>query len=70
MRKAVLIILSVVLMASVVHAESAIRLDVKEKVLGNGMRILVLENHTAPVVACFLSLLLDFLTRLKYVAPY
>jgi len=54
MRKAVLLLLSLVLFATVAQAENAIRLDVKEKVLGNGMRILVLENHTAPVVACFL----------------
>ena len=54
MRKAVLLLLSLVLFATVAQAENAIRLDVKEKVLGNGMRILVLENHTSPVVACFL----------------
>jgi len=35
-------------------AAKEIQLDVKKKVLDNGMTILVLENHTAPVVSCFL----------------
>lgn len=33
---------------------SDIQLDVKRKVLDNGMRILVMENHTAPVVATYM----------------
>lgn len=43
----------VFLWASTIVAKE-IQLDVKEKVLDNGMTILVLENHTAPVVSCFL----------------
>jgi len=54
MRKAVIIFLVLFLSATLAYAESAVQLDVKEKTLDNGMRIVVLENHTAPVMACFL----------------
>jgi predicted Zn-dependent peptidase len=40
----------VVLLSALVLAETAnVQLDVKKHTLGNGMRILVLENHSAPV---------------------
>ncbi len=50
MRRLVTVCLALVLLASVVHAATGeIQLDVKKKVLSNGMRILVLENPSAPV---------------------
>lgn len=54
MRKAVFTLLGLLLASIVAQAENTVRLDVKEKTLANGMRIVVLENHTAPVMACFL----------------
>ena len=45
--------LLVFLLASALAAKE-IQLDVKKKVLDNGMTILVMENHTAPVVSTFL----------------
>ena len=35
-------------------AEGKVTLDVKEKTLQNGLKILVVENHTAPVVSCLM----------------
>src|SRR5262245_44151903 len=35
-------------------AQAKVTLDVKEKTLKNGLKILVVENHTAPVVSCFM----------------
>ena len=35
-------------------AWSKVTLDVKEKTLKNGLKILVVENHTAPVVSCLM----------------
>ncbi|HEU4437459.1 MAG TPA: pitrilysin family protein [candidate division Zixibacteria bacterium] len=35
-------------------AWSKVTLDVKEKTLKNGLKILVVENHTAPVVSCMM----------------
>ncbi len=35
-------------------AEGKVTLDVKEKTLKNGLEILVVENHTAPVVSCLM----------------
>jgi predicted Zn-dependent peptidase len=45
--------LLVFLLASALAAKE-IQLDVKKRVLDNGMTILVMENHTAPVVSTFL----------------
>lgn len=45
-----IVVLAVMLVATILHAQSAdVQLDVKKHTLVNGMRILVLENHSAPV---------------------
>lgn len=51
-----LFILAVIasLTAPIRAAESEITLDVKEKTLSNGMRILVVENHLAPVMSTYI----------------
>jgi len=36
------------------EAEGKVTLDVKEKKLKNGLTVLVVENHTAPVVSCLM----------------
>jgi predicted Zn-dependent peptidase len=47
--KLIFAVLLMLLWSSVSAQFSGIQLDVKKHVLSNGMRILVLENHTAPV---------------------
>lgn len=42
------------IMFQTLPAAEEIKLDVKEKTLDNGMRILVVENHIAPVVSTYL----------------
>ncbi len=52
MKKAFLmLILSLGLLVQAAAAAGEVTLDVKEKVLSNGMKILVVENHIAPVVS-------------------
>lgn len=53
MRKFLLVIAIVAFSCATLWAGD-IQLDVKRKVLKNGMRILVLENHTSPVVSTFM----------------
>jgi predicted Zn-dependent peptidase len=54
MRRFIIPALAVVAVATAAVQAGEIQLDVKHKVLDNGMRILVLENHTAPVVSTFM----------------
>ena len=43
------------LLATIVQAETPeVKLDVKKKVLSNGMRVLVVENHSAPVFSAII----------------
>ena len=50
MRTILSAMLAVLLLVAIVAAQTGeFQLDVKKKVLANGMRILVLENHSAPV---------------------
>lgn len=48
-----LLAVGLLVLAQTVTAASEIQLDVKEKVLSNGMKILVVENHIAPVISTY-----------------
>jgi predicted Zn-dependent peptidase len=49
-----LLVIAIVVFSCTTLLAGDIQLDVKRKVLKNGMRILVLENHTSPVVSTFM----------------
>jgi predicted Zn-dependent peptidase len=51
MKRALTLFLAILAFASVLAA-TELKLDVKEHVLSNGMRILMLPNHTVPRVVC------------------
>ncbi|MDD4050992.1 MAG: pitrilysin family protein [candidate division Zixibacteria bacterium] len=49
-----LLALGLLIMAETALAAGEVQLDVKEKTLSNGMRILVVENHIAPVISTYI----------------
>jgi predicted Zn-dependent peptidase len=52
MRKLLLVIVLLLLCVPAVAQDEALNIDVKEKVLENGLKILVVERHDVPEVAC------------------
>ncbi|NIM98421.1 MAG: insulinase family protein, partial [candidate division Zixibacteria bacterium] len=44
------IFLAVLIFAFISHAEAGLREQVFEKVLPNGLKVILLENHKAPVI--------------------
>lgn len=55
MRKAVFVLIfGLMFLTQGIYAEDEVKLDVREKSLSNGMKILVVENHIAPVVSTYI----------------